>query len=486
MTAVSERGGTALRRNSSAAGVPQADRLEGATSTRAVVSLAGLGMLLSTLDTGIINVALPTLQHSFGTSASSITWAVSCYVLALSATIVVFGRLADSVGLVRVFAGGLLAFGAGSLLCGFAGSAGALIAFRTVQGLGAAMLQATALALVMTLVPSERRGAALGTVGVMIGVGPILGPVVGGLLLSSVGWSWLFWINLPLCAAGLVACSRLRHTDSSTGRPQSYDLPGNALLAGGLSAVLVALSAWPRHGLLASQTWAWLVAGIVLLGLFVLRERAASEPALEPDWFGSRAFTGALLATFAFGAAAAVVFIVPPFLLQARWGLQPWQIGLIGMAAPAGLVIASKWSGSQLARRGPGTLMAWGIVLMVGALVCLALTASAEQLAILIVLLVGFGAGGGLFQPANIAGVMAAASAGKQATIGGAQRMVQNLGIALGAMVSAALVTAAQTRHARDSLDGAVAGAWAFAAVGLVVSLVIILSGRARTTEPGA
>jgi MFS family permease len=204
---------------------------------------------------------------------------------------------------------------------------------------------------------------------------------------------------------------------------------------------------------------------------------------LEPAWFGSRAFTGALLATFASGAAAAVVFIVPPFVLHDRWGLEPWEIGLVGIAAPAGLVIASKWSGSQLKPRGPRTLMVWGIALMVGALACLALTASGAPLAVLVVLLVVFGAGGGLFQPANIAAVIAAASAARQATIGAAQRMVPNFGIAFGAMVSAALVTAAQGRHPTSSLESSVAGAWAFAATGLLVSLGLVMVGRARTAE---
>lgn len=114
-------------------------------------------MLLSTLDTGIINVALPSLERSFHTSASGITWAVSGYVLALSATIVIFGRLGDRIGLVRVFTGGLVGFALGSLLCGFAPSATGLIAARAPQGVGAAMLRATVIALVTTLVPRDRR-----------------------------------------------------------------------------------------------------------------------------------------------------------------------------------------------------------------------------------------------------------------------------------------------------------------------------------------
>lgn len=318
----------------------------------------------------------------------------------------------------------------------------------------------------------------------MIGVGPILGPVVGGMLLSSVGRHWLFWINLPLCAVGLVLCARLRGATHPGDRSLSCDALGNALLAGGVSALLVGLSLWPRQGIGDPSTMLWLVAGAALLSLALVREHLAADPALELAWFRSRAFSTALFATFAFGAAAAVVFIVPPFLLGSRLHFAPWQIGLVGMSAPFGLVVASKWSGPRVQQRGTRHLMKWGLLLMAIALAGLVVSAGGEEVAVMVVLLLVFGVGGGLFQLANIAEVMAAATAAKQATIGAAQRMVQNVGIALGATVSAALLTAAHGRGA-NAFDAAMSQAWAFAGVAILVSLIAFLPrGSRRGTPP--
>ena len=168
-----------------------------------VVVTAGIGLFLSTLDTGIINVALPTLSQTFHSTVSFIAWTVTSYTLSLIGTIIVFGRLGDRVGRLKIYTWGLVLFAVSSAWCGFSQSVVEIIAFRTVQGIGAAMLQATAIAIITLSLPSERSGAALGTLGILMGLGPVVGPSVGGFLLSFADWRWIFWMNIPIVIIGL-------------------------------------------------------------------------------------------------------------------------------------------------------------------------------------------------------------------------------------------------------------------------------------------
>ncbi|WDL96822.1 MFS transporter [Alicyclobacillus sp. ALC3] len=174
-----------------------------------IVLTASVGLFLSTLDTGIINVALPSLERKFDVGISEMAWSITLYLLLLSATIVIFARISDRIGRLKVYFSGLVLFAVASLLCGFASSAVGLILFRGIQGIGAAMLQATAAPIITTQIPRNRQGTALGTLGMMLGLGPVLGPSVGGLLLSFVGWRWIFWINIPICVIGLIGTQRL-------------------------------------------------------------------------------------------------------------------------------------------------------------------------------------------------------------------------------------------------------------------------------------
>jgi EmrB/QacA subfamily drug resistance transporter len=440
-------------------------------------------MFLSTLDTGIINVALPTLGRQFGVGPAGIAWAVTLYLVALGATIVLFGRLADRHGRVKLYATGLVVFGVGSVLCGFASSAPMLVASRALQGVGAAMLQAIAAALVTTLVSPKRRGAALGTLGVMIGLGPVLGPTVGGFLISTVGWRWIFWINIPFCLAGLLGCLKLRGADAPRAvQSASLDLPGNALIASGVLALLFGASVWPDRGITNPLVLGAFGAFAVFAVAFLLHERRADEPLLEPSLLRSPSFGAPLAATGAFGAASAVAFVVPPYFLERTAGLVPWQVGLVSFCAPLGLVALSQVSGSNMDRIGPRRLMVTGLAVMLAALAVLFGIHAGWPPVLLAALLFAYGVGGGIFQPANIAAVMGAAQEGSQGTVGAVQRMVQNLFIAVGAAVGAAFIGADQGTGGAWSFRGP----WVFAAVLVAaVLLAFLASARPRPGDKG-
>lgn len=238
-----------------------------------VVFTAGIGMFLSTLDSGIINVALPTLSKSFNVDTSLITWSVTLYTLLLTGTIIIFGRLSDKYSRINIYSIGLIVFLIASILCGFSSNVIQLITFRGLQGIGAAMLQGTATAIITTSIPEDRQGSALGTLSILLGIGPVLGPSVGGSLLSLGSWRWIFWMNIPFIVVGLVGCLILkRNIKENRSTSIHLDLRGNILLFLSIFCLLISLTAWSHNSIKSLLVYGNLITFIILFSLFVVWE----------------------------------------------------------------------------------------------------------------------------------------------------------------------------------------------------------------------
>jgi MFS family permease len=429
-----------------------------------VIGLACIGMFLSTLDSGIVNVALPSLQRVFHASVTSIAWSVTLYMMALSSTIVALGRLSDRLGKIKIAAAGLAVFAAGSVFCGAANSVAGLTLSRAVQGLGAAMLQATAVAMITGLVAEERRNAALGTLGTILGMGPVLGPALGGLLLSLGSWRWMFWINIPICAAGLWLAGRLRAVREET-RPSPIDAAGNVLFAAAVLALLQGLAKLPQGW---TAAWGPLLAAAALGTWFAWRELRVKVPMVAPELLRDLRFSIPFWSTAALGYATTVAFIVPPYFLQRIDHLVPWRIGLVALCSPLGIMALSRISAGMIPKTGMGRLMAVGAGIMVCPLAVLGLQGSGWRPWQIGALLLAYGAGYGIALPSILASVMWIAPREEQGTIGAAHRMNQNLGIGIGAGVTAAIIQA----HARDGIPSLMAG---FRLCWLTAAAVILL-----------
>jgi len=446
-----------------------------------IVLTAATGLFLSTLDTGIINVALPTLDRTFHVSISTGSWTVTLYLLLLSITIVLFGRTSDRIGRVKVFSLGLAVFGIASILCGASMTISQLIVFRGIQGIGAAMLQATATAIITTAISENRRGAALGTLGMMLGLGPVLGPSVGGILLSFVGWRWIFWINVPICMLGLLGCSRLPKAGSGHRRRTSLDVTGNVLLGLAIIGLLSGLSANSfTSSLPFGRVLSFCVSAAALVG-YSVHESRISEPIVNLSLLRTRYFVVPIFAVTVLGLATAVVFIVPPYFLEQVSKIPPWEAGLVNLAAPLGLVIMSKISGKRIGRYGTTRLMGAGLSIMFVSLMALCAIQSNWSVPPLVGLLLVYGIGAGIFVPPNLSAIMGTVSQDAQGTIGAVQRMVQNIGIAVGTSVPATLIHA----HSNAGLTGLITAfrdAWGFAAAMVLVSFITVfyLSVRSR------
>ena len=227
-----------------------------------VLVTVGVGTFMSALDGSIVNTLLPVLARAFGASVAGIEWVTTVYLLVISGLLLSVGRAGDLYGHKRLYIGGFVLFVAGSALCGLAWSAQALIGLRAIQALGAAMLMATAPAILTRSFPANQRGRALGAQGTFTYLGLTAGPSLGGWLASAVGWRAVFYINVPVGAIAIVLAWRVIDRDHSAERGERFDVIGAMLFTAGLVALLVALN--------QGHAWGWTSAPVLVLLSYVL------------------------------------------------------------------------------------------------------------------------------------------------------------------------------------------------------------------------
>ena len=269
------------------------------------------------LDVAIVNVALPSIKTDLGFSNAGLQWVISAYAILFGGTLLLGGRLADLLGRRRIFVVGLLVFAASSLLCGLAWSSSSLVAFRGVQGLGGALLAPAALSLLMTSFAEGRdRNLALGIYGAASGSGAAAGVLLGGVLTSYLGWSWIFYVNVPVgIGAALVAPVLLRESRPELGH-RHFDVRGAALVTSGLMLLVYALTRATTNGWGAPITLATLVVAAALVVGFVAVEQRSPWPLLPLRIFRSRTVTGANIAMTILGAVTFSEFFLLTLYLQ--------------------------------------------------------------------------------------------------------------------------------------------------------------------------
>jgi EmrB/QacA subfamily drug resistance transporter len=294
------------------------------------------GMFMSVLDTSIVNVAIPKMQNVFGTTADDIEWIATSYTLVLGVVVPASAWLANRIGLTRLYIGALLAFAAGSALCGIAWDLESMIAFRVLQAIPGGVLPVVSLSMIYQIVPKERIGAAMGIYGLGVVVAPAVGPTLGGYLVEYVDWRLIFFINVPIGMLGAIAAFLL--LPAFTGQPAGrFDVLGFLTIATGLSSLLLALSEGQSWGWTDYRTVILIILGIVCIALFVVIENAVENPLLDVRVFRVWQYTNSLLliAVLSIGLFS-VLFYIPVYLQQAR-GLGAFEAGLLLM--PQALVM---------------------------------------------------------------------------------------------------------------------------------------------------
>jgi len=418
------------------------------------------------LDASIVTVALPTIQRSFHTSVSVVAWVGLAYLVALVATVAAFGRLSDTLGRKLIYLYGFVVFVAGSALCAIAPSIDALIAFRVVQGLGAAMLQANSVAIIALAVPRERLGRAIGVQGAVQALGLAAGPAIGGLLLALGSWRLLFLVNVPAGIAAFALGWFLLPRSRELQRGVRFDRAGLALLVPAVATALCVLTIGGSHAGGPGPVAALAVVAVALIAAFCVHERRASSPLLNVAVLTNRDVSTGVLGAFCSYVVLFGVLLATPFFLERGLGLGIAASGATLAVMPVAMGVTSAIAGRLSERVGTRRLAVWGMALCAIALVAVA--AEHAGLAVLVVALAALGVGLGLFTPSNNASVMRAAPRRSVGEVSGLLNMGRGMGTAVGLAVTSLLLAlgAPATREAHARTFGLTAAALAIVAVG--------------------
>jgi len=431
-----------------------------------VMAAVASGIFLSTIDGSIVNLALPTLSRVFNSPFAVVQWVMLAYLLTISTLLLSVGRLGDMMGKKPLYTAGFIIFTAGSMLCGISPTITWLIFFRVIQGLGAVMLTALGLAILTEAFPPGERGKALGIGGAVISVGIVVGPVLGGLIIGSFSWRWIFYVNVPVGIAGtLLAMHYVPGVRPAGG--QRFDYLGALSLFVSLFSLLTALT-WGQDLGFADRRILLLLANATLFAiLFVVIERRIEQPMIDLRLFGNSQFSVGLITGFVTFVAIAGTTLLLPFYLEDVLGYDPRQAGILLAVVPLSLGITAPIAGSLSDRFGTRLITVIGLAVLVVGYFTLSTLGTDTSATGYIVRFLPIGIGMGIFQSPNNSAIMGSASRSQLGIVSGTLAATRTVGQTAGVALLGAL-WASRTLYyagpaATDGATQATAGAQAAA-----------------------
>jgi EmrB/QacA subfamily drug resistance transporter len=436
----------------------------------------GTGSFMSALDASVVNTVLPVVRDAFKSNVATIEWVVTIYLLIMSGLLLTFGRLGDLRGHKSVYIWGFVIFVASSALCGAAWSPAALIFFRGLEGIGAAILAANASAIVSRNIPSEERGRAFGLVSMLTYLGLTVGPSLGGWLAHAFGWRVIFYINVPVGALALALGWIFIPKETSTETGKRFDIPGAVIVLAGLTAFLL--------GLNKGATWGWsspailvlLVGAVALLVVFIQVERRAPEPMLDLSLFRVPLFSmSTISAILNYICVYSITFLMPFFLIQGR-GMNSAEAGLILTVQPILMAITAPISGAlsdRIGSRLPGMV---GMAILGIGLFLLSRLGPGSPLWLVGLGMGMAGFGTGAFISPNTSTLMGSAPRSRQGVASGVLGTARNLGMVLGIGLAGAILTTRLAENIPNALYNGIGQGFlvaaAVAALGIISSAI--------------
>lgn len=443
---------------------------------------------LVAIDATILATAVPTIVGDLG-GFTSFPWLFSIYLLAQAVTVPVYSKIADTVGRKPVILVGVATFLTGSVLCGFAWSMPALIAFRAIQGLGAGAVQPMSVTIVGDIYTVAERARVQGYIASVWGVASVVGPTLGGLFSQTIGWQWIFFVNVPL---GLVAAWLLvrRYHEDVEHRTHRIDWAGSALLTAGLSLVILAT-------LEGGNAWAWdswqsiggFGLGAALLAVFAVVERGAAEPVL-PLWVLSRRLL-ATTAAIAVGVGALLMGVTTyvPTFLEATLAVAPLTSGLALAMLTIEWPISASQSGRVYLRLGFRATALIGVSVVIVAALALAAASATPSVALTGAACFAMGAGLGFVAAPSMIAAQSSVEWGERAVVTGTNMFARSMGSAVGVAVLGALVNGVMRGASAESdpalFDIAATRAfWTIAGVAVLTGVAVLAMPKDRVTTP--
>jgi EmrB/QacA subfamily drug resistance transporter len=446
------------------------------------------GLFMIMLDNTVVNVALPSIQRDLHVSVSQLEWVVNAYFLTFAVLMISGGKLADMLGRRRIFMAGLVVFTLSSLACGLAATGSLLIAFRAVQGVGAAMMNPATLSIITATFPPRQRGTAMG---IWVGVSAValaLGPITGGLL-AEYHWSWIFFINVPIGVLALIVARVVIRESKDTAHEQRLDPLGLVTSGGALFALTYALIEANSKGWTSAEILGLFAAFVILLAAFVFVELRQRLPMLDLSLFKNSTFTGAnttmlLVALSMFG-----VFFFISLYVQNILHYSPVKAGASFLPMTCSIILLAPVSGKLSDRIGSRWLMGGGLVLVSCSLVLFSLlTVSSDFWNLLPAMLVG-GAGMAMAMTPTASAAMGSVPVDKAGVGSGVLNSMRQVGGSLGVAIMGAILGTYITVPARSPLyggqfvDGLQSALHIAAGIAFAAALVAVATVR-RVREP--
>ena len=385
---------------------------------------------MATLDSSIVNVALPVMQKELAVGLDAIQWVASIYLIAICALLLVFGRVGDMLGKVNVFQAGVAVFSVGSLMCGFAITLPQLLAARVLQGAGAAATMATNMGIITESFPARERGRALGFLASFVALGMMCGPVLGGAIVSALPWEAIFLINVPVGVVSLlVGLKTLPHVVPQRDHG-GFDAFGALLLVPGVGLTLASVTlveqgfSWPLAAMIA--------AGVLLLVIFCVHERRAAHPLADLSIFKSAGFDISVLCALISFVAIGATEIVLPFYFQDARGFAPSLAGLLFAVIPLVNAVVGPISGTLSDRVGSHAPTIAGLGVYALGIFCVGALGQDTALPLVIASVALMSLGTSMFQSPNNSLMMGSAPEEALGFVGSVTSLAQNMGMALG------------------------------------------------------
>jgi EmrB/QacA subfamily drug resistance transporter len=442
--------------------------------------LLGLAQFMVILDITVVNVALPSIGEDLGFAEGDLQWVITAYVLFTGGLLMLGGRASDLFGRRRIFLAGLGTFTLASLASGLAPSPEALIAARSAQGLGAAMLTPGALAIVTTTYEGSQRTAALAAWSAISSAGAAAGVVLGGIVTTALGWEWIFFINVPVGFATAVGVLRVVPSVRPTAAGVRLDILGALTAVAGLVLLVYAIEGANDHGWGSARTLLLLGASATLLAAFAAVERRVREPILPPATWSNRSLVSGVALILAATALLIAVFFLNTLYLQEILGWSALETGLAFLPLVVAIGVAANVASRLIGRVGSRNLAALGLLLVAAGAILFVLAPDTASYATDVLpgyIVLGFGVG--LVFPAGSIASMSEVGEEGAGLASGLLTTGHELGAAFGAAAISAVATAASTFVA-----GYADGFTAVAAVAGVVAIVALLA--LPSVRPGA
>lgn len=405
--------------------------------------LLGIGIVtfMSTLDSSIVTVALPVLSKALNTNMSLINWVVTMYLIVMSSTLMIFGKLGDKYGKIKFFKWGTVIFLVSSALCALSVSWLTLIISRSLQAIGAAMTMATSNGIIVEVFPDNKRGQALGWMGSFVSLGGIIGPSIGGILLNFFPWHIIFWLNVPIGIIAVVILFKyLPSKLDKTFKNDGFDLVGSIMLLVGFISMFI--------GILLSQQLGWgdwriltlTIVGLILLVLLYRYESKQTEPILPVALFKNKWFTVQLLASFMVFIVDFFFDVLAPFYLQNARGFSPLFSGFFLLIFPVVQLFVAPMSGSLADRHDPFKITLVGLAIISFGQIFYVISGLHNTIIIFAIGAAFAGLGNGLFHSPNSVLVMSSATEKDYGSAGSVYSLARTVGMVVGSAMSTTLL----------------------------------------------